>query len=44
MKLAYANGTTDPTLEADYDRNGPDNSAAFNLNIPLRLFDRNPVQ
>lgn len=41
VKLAYANGTADPTLEADYDRNGKDNSAAFNLSIPLRLFDRN---
>jgi cobalt-zinc-cadmium efflux system outer membrane protein len=41
VKLAYANGTTDPTLEADYDRNGPDNSVGFSLNIPLRIFDRN---
>lgn len=41
VKLAYANGTADPTLEADYDRNGNDNSAAFSFNIPLRLFDRN---
>jgi cobalt-zinc-cadmium efflux system outer membrane protein len=41
VKLAYANGTADPTLEADYDRNGPDNSVGFSLNIPLRLFDRN---
>jgi outer membrane protein, heavy metal efflux system len=41
VKLANANGTADPTLEADYDRNGPDNSAAFSLSIPLRLFDRN---
>jgi outer membrane protein, heavy metal efflux system len=41
VKLAYANGTADPTLEADYDRNGPDNSAAFSLSVPLRLFDRN---
>jgi cobalt-zinc-cadmium efflux system outer membrane protein len=41
VKLAYANGTTDPTLEADYDRNGPDNSVGFSLNIPLRFFDRN---
>ena len=41
VKLAYANGTADPTLEADYDRNGNDNSAAFSLSIPLRLFDRN---
>jgi outer membrane protein, heavy metal efflux system len=41
VKLAYANGTADPTIEADYDRNGPDNSAAFSFNLPLRLFDRN---
>jgi len=41
VKLAYANGTADPTLEGDYARNGTENSAAFSLNIPLRLFDRN---
>jgi cobalt-zinc-cadmium efflux system outer membrane protein len=41
VKLAYANGTTDPTLEADYDRNGPDNSFGFSVDIPLRIFDRN---
>jgi cobalt-zinc-cadmium efflux system outer membrane protein len=41
VKLAYANGTVDPTLEADYNRNGLDNSVGFNLNIPIRLFDRN---
>jgi cobalt-zinc-cadmium efflux system outer membrane protein len=41
VKLAYANGTADPTLEADYDRNGPDNSVGFSLNIPIRIFDRN---
>jgi cobalt-zinc-cadmium efflux system outer membrane protein len=41
VKLAYANGTTDPTLEADYDRNGPDNSFGFSVSIPLRLSDRN---
>ncbi len=40
-RLAIANGTADPTLEAEYDRNGPDNSAGFNLNIPIRIFDRN---
>ena len=34
VKLAYANGTADPTVEADYDRNGPENSAAFSLSIP----------
>jgi outer membrane protein, heavy metal efflux system len=41
IKLAYANGTADPTLEADYNRNGPDNSLGFSFNIPLRFFDRN---
>ena len=41
VKLATANGTADPTLEADYNRNGTDNSVGFNLNIPIRLFDRN---
>ncbi len=41
VKLAYANGTTDPTLEGEYDYSGGDNSAGFNINIPLRIFDRN---
>ncbi len=41
VKLAYANGTTDPTLEGEYDRVGTYNSAGFNLSIPLRIFDRN---
>jgi cobalt-zinc-cadmium efflux system outer membrane protein len=41
VKLAYANGTTDPTLEGEYDRSGTVNSAGFNINIPLRIFDRN---
>ncbi|RXH58288.1 TolC family protein [Granulicella sibirica] len=40
-RLAVANGTTDPTLEGEYDRAGTDNSAGFSVNIPLRLFDRN---
>ncbi len=40
-RLANANGTTDPTLEVEYDRNGPDNSVGASVNIPLRLFDRN---
>jgi cobalt-zinc-cadmium efflux system outer membrane protein len=39
--LAKANGTADPTLEAEYDRSGTENSAGFSVNIPLRLFDRN---
>jgi cobalt-zinc-cadmium efflux system outer membrane protein len=41
VKLAYAYGTTDPTLEGDYDRSGTYNSAGFNISIPLRIFDRN---
>jgi outer membrane protein, heavy metal efflux system len=41
VKLAYANGTTDPTVGAEYDRNGSDNSVGFSLDIPLRIFDRN---
>jgi outer membrane protein, heavy metal efflux system len=41
VKLAYANATTDPTLEGEYDRSGTYNSAGFNISIPLRIFDRN---
>jgi cobalt-zinc-cadmium efflux system outer membrane protein len=41
VKLAYANGTTDPTIEGEYDRSGTYNSAGFNFNIPIRIFDRN---
>jgi outer membrane protein, heavy metal efflux system len=41
LKLAYANGTTDPTLEGEYDRSGTVNSAGFDISIPLRIFDRN---
>jgi cobalt-zinc-cadmium efflux system outer membrane protein len=41
VKLAYANGTTDPTLEGEYDRSGDFNSAGFSVSIPLRIFDRN---
>jgi cobalt-zinc-cadmium efflux system outer membrane protein len=41
VKLAYANGTTDPTLEGEYDRSGTYNSAGFSISVPLRIFDRN---
>lgn len=41
VKLAYANGTTDPTLEGDYNRAAGYNSAGFSVSIPLRFFDRN---
>ena len=40
-RLAVANSTTDPTLEGEYDRSGTYNSAGFNINFPVRLFDRN---
>lgn len=40
-KLAVANGKTDPTVGAEYDRNGIDNSFGVNLAVPLRIFDRN---
>jgi cobalt-zinc-cadmium efflux system outer membrane protein len=41
VKLAFANGTTDPTIEGEYDRVATYNSFGFNINIPLRIFDRN---
>ena len=41
VRLAYANGTSDPTLEGEYDRSGTFNSAGFNINLPIRIFDRN---
>jgi outer membrane protein, heavy metal efflux system len=41
VKMAYANGTTDPTLEGEYDRSGAYNSFGFSVSIPLRIFDRN---
>ena len=41
VKLAYAEGTTDPTIEGEYDRAGTANSTGFQIGIPLRIFDRN---
>ena len=41
VKLAIANGTADPTIEAEYERSGSSNTVGGNINIPLRLFDRN---
>ena len=41
VKLAYATGTTDPTLEGEFDYTGGYSSAGFGVNIPLRIFDRN---
>lgn len=41
VKLAYANGTTDPTVQGDYQRAATYNSAGFSVSLPLRIFDRN---
>jgi len=41
VKLAYANGTTDPTLEGEYDHSGNLSSYGFDISIPIRIFDRN---
>ena len=41
VKLAYATGATDPTLEGDYNRAAGYNSVGFSVSIPLRIFDRN---
>ena len=39
--LAWANGSTDPTLISDYSRVGPTNTIGVGFSIPLRVFDRN---
>jgi outer membrane protein, heavy metal efflux system len=41
VKLAIANGTADPTIESEYERSGHVNTFGANINIPLRIFDRN---
>jgi cobalt-zinc-cadmium efflux system outer membrane protein len=41
IKMADSDGTTDPTLGAEYERVGVYNSAGFQVSIPLRIFDRN---
>jgi cobalt-zinc-cadmium efflux system outer membrane protein len=41
VNLAYANGTTDPTLEGEYDHNGTLSSYGFYASVPVRIFDRN---
>ncbi len=40
-KLAWANGSWDPTVGADYTRIGPSNTVGVALSVPLRIFDRN---
>ncbi len=41
IKVADADGTTDPTIGGEYDRSATYNSAGFQISIPLRIFDRN---
>lgn len=41
IKLADANGTTDPSIGGEYERSATYNTAGFQVSIPLRLFDRN---
>ena len=40
-RYAVAQGTADPTLAAEYERSGADNTFGASVSIPLRLFDRN---
>jgi cobalt-zinc-cadmium efflux system outer membrane protein len=40
-RLAIANGTADPILSTEYERNGINNSVGASVSIPLRIFDRN---
>jgi cobalt-zinc-cadmium efflux system outer membrane protein len=40
-RLAWANGSWDPTVGGDYTRIGPDNTVGVDISIPLRIFDRN---
>jgi cobalt-zinc-cadmium efflux system outer membrane protein len=38
---AVAQGTADPTIASEYERSGADNTFGVNVQIPLRIFDRN---
>ena len=40
-RLAWANGSTDPTVGVDYTRAGRFNTLGVSVSIPLRVFDRN---
>jgi cobalt-zinc-cadmium efflux system outer membrane protein len=40
VKLADAEGTTDPTLGTEYERLGVFNSVGFQISVPVRIFDR----
>jgi outer membrane protein, heavy metal efflux system len=40
-KLAWANGSWDPTVGLEYQRTQPDNTAGISVGLPIRIFDRN---
>lgn len=40
-RLAVANGTSDPTLEVEFEKSGYYNTGGGSINFPLRIFDRN---
>ena len=40
-RLAWANGSTDPTIGISYVNNGQPGGQGYNVSIPLRLFDKN---
>ncbi|SEB37757.1 TolC family protein [Terriglobus roseus] len=41
IRLADANGKTDPQFGLEYEHSGTGSTAGFNLSIPLRIFDKN---
>ena len=40
-RLAVAQGKADPTIGAEYEHSGRESTFGTNLNLPIRLFDRN---
>lgn len=40
-KLAWANGSWDPTAGLEYQRTQVDNTAGVSLGLPIRIFDKN---
>jgi len=40
-RLAWANGSTDPAVGLEYQRNGPFNTVGVDFAVPIRIFDRN---
>jgi outer membrane protein, heavy metal efflux system len=40
-KLAWANGSWDPSVGLEYQRTQPDNTAGVSVALPIRIFDKN---